>query len=499
MLAPLKLQPGIYRNGTNYESTGRYYDGSLVRFFEGTIRPVGGWRKIDQAQTALNGKARGLHSWRTTLSKFIAVGTHTKLYLSQDGGAFSDITPASFVAGRADSSPGYGYGFGSYGSGNWNDPPTGTERLDATTWSLDNWGDWLVGCSSSDGKIYKWNPSTGGVATVITPAAGSTVPTNNHMILVTPERHLLALGAGGDPRKIQWCSQERLDIWAPLATNTAGDLQVQSQGRIVTGRKVRGQTLILTDQDAHVLTYQGYPFIYGIERVGTGCGCVGPNAVAVMDKGALWMGRNGFFAYNGAVNPIPSEVSDYVFSDLNLGELPKVAAGHNSLFREVWWFYPSANSSENDRYVLYNYAENHWSIGTLSRTCWADAGVLSTPLAASADGYIYAHESGWDADGTPILTSRFLRSGPVEIGNGDSIMHVRQVIPDERSAGKVRLRFATQFTPEGSEFAFGPYTLAPYTDVRLSGRQVAMQIEGMADEDWRVGTIRMDGTSGGRR
>jgi hypothetical protein len=491
-LVPLKLPPGVHRNGTNYEASGRFWDASLVRFFEGTIRPVGGWRKLDQAQTALTGKARAIHAWRSIVSKFLAIGTHSKLYASTDGGAFEDITPSGFTAGRADSYPGQGYGFGTYSEGNYNESQTGTTTLDATTWSLDNWGDYLVGCSTTDGKIYEWSGS--GIATVVTNA-----PTSNRMILVTPERHLVAFGSGGDSRVVAWSSQEDRNLWTPASTNTAGDLQLQTQGRIIAAKKVRGQTLILTDQDAHLMTYRGLPYIYGIERVGSGCGCVGANAVAVVDSGAIWMGRNGFFTFNGSVQPLPSDVSDYVFSDINATEYPKVFAGHNSLFREVWFFYCSSGSTEVDRYVTYNYLENHWSIGSLSRTCWADAGVLTKPAAVSADGYVYEHESGWTSDGAEIGADRYLTSGPVEVATGSNILYVRQVVPDERSAGDVRLRFTSKFTPEGDEYSFGPYTLSPYTDARLSGRQIAMKIEGVADDDWRVGTIRFEGTTGGQR
>lgn len=497
-LVPLKLPPGIYRNGTNYEAAGRYYDSSLVRFYEGTIRPVGGWRKLDRSQTALTGKARAIHSWRGQLSKYLAIGTHSKLYVSQDGGAFSDITPSGFIAGRGDSYPGVGYGYGAYGgttgSGGplYNNPATGSSVLDATTWSLDNWGEYLIGCSTSDGKAYVWNNS--GVATQITNA-----PTSNKSILVTPERHLVAFGAGGDPRKIAWCSQENYTLWAASSTNTAGDLQLQSQGSIVSARKVRGQTLILTEQDAHLMTYRGLPYVYGIERIGTGCGCIGPNAIGVIDSGAIWMGRGSFFSFNGAVAPLLSEVSDYVFSDINMDQAAKVFAGTNSLFREIWFFYPSSSSTEIDRYVTYNYVEHTWSIGQLSRTCWADSGVIQHPVAASSDGYVYEHESGWTNDGTPITTGRYLVSGPAEISSGNNILYARQVIPDERSSGQVELRFTSQFTPEGQTFSHGPYILRPYTDVRLSGRQIAMRIEGVSDTDWRIGTIRLEGTSGGAR
>jgi hypothetical protein len=165
----------------------------------------------------------------------------------------------------------------------------------------------------------------------------------------------------------------------------------------------------------------------------------------------------------------------------------------------VWWFYPSASSDEVDRYVIWNYRENHWSIGALTRTCWTDAGVFQYPLAVGTDGYLYEHESGWTDNGSPLTSTRYAESGPVELSTGDRFMAVRQILPDEKSQGQVKLTFYTKPTPESSSTTYGPYTMQPYTNARFTGRQVAMRVVGNADADWRVGTIRLDAVPGSGR
>ena len=42
-LIPLQLPPGVHRNGTDFESSNRWRDASLVRWHDGSMRPVGGW------------------------------------------------------------------------------------------------------------------------------------------------------------------------------------------------------------------------------------------------------------------------------------------------------------------------------------------------------------------------------------------------------------------------------------------------------------------------
>ena len=174
--------------------------------------------------------------------------------------------------------------------------------------------------------------------------------------MVTEERFLFALGAGGNPRLVQWSDKEDNTTWTPAATNEAGDLELQTAGEIMCGIRVRGQSLILTNIDAHVATYQGPPYVYGIERVGTSCGIISQKAVATTDLGAIWMGRRAFFNYSGgSVSKVQSEVSDYVFSDINVSQQSKAFAVTNSRYGEVWWFYPSGASNECDRYVVYSF------------------------------------------------------------------------------------------------------------------------------------------------
>jgi hypothetical protein len=165
----------------------------------------------------------------------------------------------------------------------------------------------------------------------------------------------------------------------------------------------------------------------------------------------------------------------------------------------VTWFYPSAASNEPDRYVTWNYKEDHWHIGLLARTSWADAGVFPYPMGVDTSGYIFEHENGWTADGSALTSTRYLTSGPVQLASGDRVMALTQIVPDEKTAGQVNLSFATQFNPEGTSYPYGPYTIAAYTDVRIEGRQIATQILGTADADWRVGQIRFDAQPGGRR
>jgi len=491
-LIQLDLPPGVYRNGTDLQTAGRWRDSNLVRWHDNTLRPIGGWRA--RSDTATASKVRGIHAWIDNSSdRWISAGSYNKLYIYNSGGTQYDITPIGLTAGNEDALNPVGFGTASYGLEEYGTPRKEASTITpATTWSMDSWGQNLVSCSISDGKIYEWSLVTGTPAAVIANA-----PTGCRSILVTEERFLFALGAGGNPRLVQWSDREDNTTWTPSATNEAGSLELQTSGRIQCGVKVQNQSLILTDTDAHVATYSGPPYVYGIERVGTSCGIISTQAVAVVDIGAIWMGRRSFYTYSGgAVTEVSCDVADYVFSDINISQISKACAVSNANFGEIWWFYPSSSSNENDRYVVFNYTDGTWAIGSMARTSGVDSGVYRQPIIASAtDKKLYEHEIGFNYDGV----EPFAESGPISIGNGENVMSVTEMIPDEKTQGDVDATFKTRFYPNDVERTYGPYNMSNPTSLRFTGRQVRLRVEGSNANDWRVGVNRLEVKAGGRR
>jgi len=489
-LIPLQIPKGAYRNGTDLMSQGRWRDVNLVRWHEDALRPIGGWRQ--RGSVDISGTARSMLAWESnTGDRYLGAGTHNKLYAITAGGTTTDITPAGLTAGRVSADVNSAYGGGFYGYEEY-----GVARQDASTlqpatvWSLDNWGEYLLAMSPDDGKLYEWDLSASTAAQV------SNAPTSCSGFMVTEERFVVCFGAGGDPRKVQWSDQEDNTTWTAAATNQAGDLNIQTNGTILRGLRTRGQSVILTSEDCHTMTYQGPPFVYGLERVGTSCGLIGAGAAASVDNGVFWMGRRSFFVYaGGRVQEVPCEVGDFVFSDMNSDQRSKISAVVNSAWNEIWWFYPSSGSTECDRYVAYDYVENIWTTGNMDRTAGVDRGVFRQPLFIASGGVLYEHEIGYDyGSDTPHA-----ETGPIAIGSGDNLMSVVELIPDEKTQGDVSAKFKTRFYPNGEEREFGPFTMSNPTSVRFQGRQVRMRVEGAEDADWRVGIMRLDARQGGRR
>lgn len=492
-LVELNPPAGFKFHGTDLQSEGRWHIGNLVRWREGSLRPVGGW--VDRTGSEQYAKpARGMLTWRDNgEDRHIAAGTYNKLYATAPTtGVTSDITPVGFAnSGRESAGANTGYGGYTYGTSFYGqERPDSGNPTEATTWSLDTYGQYLVACSSTDGKLYEWQLDP---ATRAAQIANS--PENCSGVVVTNERFVFALGAGGVPNAVAWCDFEDNTQWFASSTNQAGDTQLQTSGQIMAGVATQGATLLITDQDCHRAVYQGPPFIFRFDKVGSACGAASRKAVAETPSGVFWMGNKNFFLYNGsAVSEVKCDVYDKVFSDINTAQISKSWAMTNSQNNEVWWFYCSGGSDEIDSYVAYNYESGYWLMGTLDRTCGVDRGVFRTPIMASASGSVYNHETGVNHGSQTV----FAETGPFKMGAGDNLVVVNSLIPDELSLGSVTTTFKTRNYPQGVESSHGPYTLTEPTSVRFQGRQIRMRVDAV-DGDWRVGIFRFDAKAGGRR
>lgn len=505
-LAEINLPSGKYRDGTQYQARGRWYDGSLTRFYEATVRPRGGWTA--HSASTVTGKARAIATWTDNSGvRWIAIGTSTHLYAYNHGGDRFDITPSGLATGLDDAVSGGGYGNGLYGAGDYGMPRTDTSIIqDCTVWTLDTFGQYLIGTNADDGRIFEWQLNTAVIAAHLTT---DSPPTNNRAVVVTPERFIMALGANGNPRLVWWADQGHDDVWTPAATNRAGFYQLQTGGRLMCGRRIRGGTLLFTDQDVHLATAQDPPINYGFQQLATGCGIVSQAAVAIAGNIAIWMGKDGFWTYDGVVQPLESDVGDYVFSNLNLGQKSKIFAVHNPSFGEVDFYYPSASSTEIDSYVTLNYRENHWDFGSLARTCGIEKGAIEYPLMVDPSGALWEHEIGFSYTGADMP---WIETGPLELnssgglspssfaGPSGTILHVLSLIPDVGTSGDgLSVELLGKFLPIDDDTTHGPYSLARQVDVRVTAREFRARFSGTSSGDFRIGIWRADVRPGGTR
>ena len=499
---PLRIPPGVYRNGTRYQAKGRWYNANGVRWVEGILSPIGGWRNVKNVagtNLQVTGKPRAAYGWRDNNAvSHMAIGVHDKMYLYTDA-TLEDTTISDLATGLVDGA----FVAGNYGSGIFGDGYYGTGSgaltlADPDTWTIDSFGELYVACYTADGRLLQGAPG-GGDMTIV----DATAPISNTAVVVTPEHFIVALGADGVARRVKWPDQESLSDWAITAENQANEFDLPTKGRLITGRRTRRQTMLWTDVDVFAMTYVGGTDIYAFEQLGDNCGIVSSQACAVLGDRMFWMSYGRFFEYDGALKPIPCDVLDHVFNDLDQSQRAKVQCIPMTLFNEVWWTYPSKNRTtyENDKYVAYNFADNFWMIGTLDRSSGIDRGVYEYPVMTDSSGFLFEHEYSFTRTGMTC----FAESGPIELGDGDQLMRVQHVVPDEKTLGQIELTLYGSLHPTATERSVGPFDPTEPTAVRLTAREVRLRVDEVAANisqtsgDWRLGTPKLGVIPAGRR
>lgn len=392
------------------------------------------------------------------------------------------------------------FGQGGYGLG-----PYGYQAIASSSvypgWTLAPYGTLLL-ANNIGGSIYCYDPSQGGVAF---PLVGA--PSGVQAMFVTPERFVVALGTNQSTLQIAWCDQANFNNWTSNATDTANSGRtLQGGATFIGGSPVAGGTsLILTDRCAFVMSYTGDAYVYNTPMIADNAGLIGPNAVVAEGEVAYWMSDKDFWMFNGAATPLGTDdIRDFVYRNLNPLYKTKCCAGFNRIKKEVWFFWVSNSSTEIDSYVIYHTDQQCFSTGTLSRTAWVDSTLFANPYAADATGVIYQHESGVDANGAAMES--WIQTNPIDLSSGDVNLDINGLIPDtERQSGNVNVTVLTQYYPNDTPVANGPFTMAaddttPIIDMRLDGKMVALQFQSnVIGGDYRLGMMRIDMKPSGAR
>jgi len=427
-----------------------------------------------------------------------------------------------------------GWGAGLWGAGTFGSISALSDTNNLRLWSHDNFGEDLI-MNVRAGGIYYWDTSADSLGTdravALSALSGANLaPTKALVTLVSDiDRHVICFGADPisgssrtgslDPMFIAWSDQENAAEWEPKSTNTAGSFRLSAGSSIIGAIRARQETLVWTDTSMYSMTFVGQPFTFATNLVNEGVGLIGPNAAINTPKGVFWMDKKGFYNYTGQINDVPCSVQNYVFSDLAEGQSFQIFGFLNKEFDEVGWFYCSEGETVIDRYAVFNYDEQVWSIGQLTRTAWIDEGIFNNPMGTYTTaevGYLYNHETGNDADGSP-MDNVYIQSSDFDIDPaGEEFQQIRRIIPDIKFTGNggsgqtINIVLKKRNFPGESLSTSSTNTCTATTtqiNTRLRARQAALRIE--SDDDgssgtrlgvgFRVGAMRMDLRPTGRR
>jgi hypothetical protein len=459
------------------------------------------------------------------------------------GGGTAITIAFEIAVGNAATVYGYGWGTGTWGRGAWGLGSTQPIVSMQRDWWLDNFDNDLV-ANIRNGAIYYWvrgvitDPDTALATRAVTLqsiASGggydpNAVPVVVMQTLVSQQdKHLIAFGAvpfgsvssaDFDPLLIRWADQDNPGQWEPGVTNSSGFLRISRGSRIVRALPTRQEILVWSDSNLYTLQFTGTSDVFALQEYADNISIVSPRACATASNVTYWMGQDKFYSYTGRVDTLPCTLRNHVFENINYEQSDQIVCGTSEEWNEVWWFYPSADSNWNNKYVILNtFGEPTWYYGDIERTAWLDTPLKLYPQACTTamgatTGYLYNHEDGVDADG--VAMEAYIQSNDFDIGDGDQFMLSRRIIPDVSFNGstaeepEVTMELRPRNFPGTASASSAEdtgrvisTTVDNYTNqifIRARARQMAIKI--MSENlgvQWQLGSPRLDVRTDGKR
>jgi hypothetical protein len=500
------------------DASGGYADGDFVTFSGASA--VGGLTLNDEYQITL-----------TIVANEYTIDAGANASSSATGGG--TVTAAYQInVGTAFAVPLVGWGASSWGSGTWGVGSVSTNSI--RLWSQSNFGEDLI-FGPRGGAIYYWDATSGLTARAVelsTLAGASNVPTDQNFVEISDiNRFVFAFGANEfasatvNPMLVRWSDQGNALNWTPSATTQAGFLTLSRGSKLVTAKQSRQEVLVWTDSALYSMQYVGAPVVWAAQLVGENISIAGQNAVAYANGVAYWMGKDKFYKYDGRTTPLRCDLRQFIFNDFNVQQYDQVVAGTNESYHEIWWFYCSTDQTTSDRYVVYNYMEDVWYYGTMSRSAWLDSGLRDHPLGATYSSNLVNHEQGVDdnENATTLPIHAYVASAEFDLDDGHQFAFIWRILPDIRfdgstsgspSATMTLLPLANSGSGYSDPASVGgnnaqavtrtavlpveQFTGQIYTRVR--GRQLAMKVESTGlGVTWQLGAPRLDMRPDGRR
>ena len=418
----------------------------------------------------------------------VTIGTATS---SVTGGGGSGVVYYQEIAeGLINESATQGYGAGLYGVGLYG---TALESTDGRTppriWFMDRYADTFIMTAGNQTGVYQWD---GDISTA--PALIANAPTEINYAFVS-DNIIVTLGAGGVENNITASDNTDITVWSSSSTNQVFIDDIEGAGRLISHAPIDNYNLLFTEYKVYTFRYIGLPFVWEVNLLDGRIGIISPMGRISINGVVYWMGRNNFYMYSGgAVEIIPANSQNectalrYVFDDLNYSQKSKVFCWFNKKFQEIWWHYPSAQSSECDRIIRYNIHDYTWTIDTMDRTAAEYPNTtLDNPYLFNVST-LYTHENGFDADGEVMPFSLISDKRYY----GKSTTNLNAVIPDSIQNANITFNAKSWLFAQSTSTMYNiDHTITPTTEkkeITNNGRifQYSWSGSGLG-QFWRMG------------
>ena len=559
----LKILPGIQQDGTIFDAP-TYVDGKWVRFQRGRPRKMGGYKGIFQnasgvsrgmimnSQNGLNyvysGYNNGLQYWVTDTDDGVGSGPNAISmtgftsdnnnnwqfdigYDSNGSGADTIVAHPSQDLEHIDSTINTPVLSGAFPGGALspvgqftavvglvNATPTGTiTGLNALVY----FGQLVTGTGIAAGTTVISAVVTGG-NTVVTLSSNYTGSTGNQTLTFDNQINVSGgtciiypyLFVYGNNGLIQNSSAGNFQNWVAADANATN----VATGKILKGLPVRGgttspsglfwsldslirvsfsPTTISTTATSTITTYWKYDLISCQSSL------LSSNSIIEYDGIYYWCGVDRFLMYNGVVSEVQNAMNmNFFFDNLNYAQRQKVWVSKIPRWGEIWWFYPSGNSTECDNAIIYNVRDKTWYDAGFGEGAKRSAGVFSEvfrfPIWAgnelnNSNTTIWQHEIGTDRvnlNNQTAIQSYFetnnigwVTGGPGinnQLQGNNNWIRLERMEPDFVQSGDMNMYVTGPSYAAGGNDTSEAYVFSPTTvkvDLREQRREMRLRFE----------------------
>lgn len=389
-------------------------------------------------------------------SRRLIAGTFTKLY-ELTAGAWADVSTGSYSGG-------------------------GESR-----WSIAQFGNDTVASNSVD-AIQR---STG---TTFAPISGAPAA----KIIFSVGTQIMALNVNdGAVKQDGWhcCATYDVTDWnESITTLCASGRLVSSPGQITAGGRLGEYAIAYKEQSIYIGQFVGAPSVWDWVQVpGGDAGCIGQSAWCDLgDMGHFIVGLDSFYIFDGT-RPVPvgyGEVRQWFYDASSPQFRYKTECIFDRQNRCVWIFYPSIDSTFNNKALVYHVPSKKWGkvdVSPEAAVNYVSAGVTIDGLAAlsaTIDGLAsYSFDSQFWLSGGRSL-ALFNQDHQLQSMTGRSIassMTTGDIGDDDRYTmlNRMRLRFVPNYKPTSA-------SVQTYVKEESGGTPVLASTDDMVDGKFDV-------------
>ena len=326
----------------------------------------------------------------------------------------------------------------------------------------------------------------------------------------------------GNNGLIQNCSAGDFNNWTSADSNANN----VSSTKVIKGLPVRGGTtspagLFWTLDSVVRVTYApttvgNATFYWKYDLITQQSSILSSQCVIEYDGLFYWVGTDRFLMYNGVVAELPnSQNNNYFFDNLNYAQRQKVWVSKVPRWGEIWWFFPSGDSTECNDAIIYNVREKCWYDAGQALGARRSAGVFSEvfrrPIWGGTDQNVtgqytlWQHEIGTNEVYTnhvnaieSYFETNVIGSGAGLVGStqqaGDNLWtRIERVEPDFVQSGAMNLTitgksYADDVDDPSVEYPFDPTTLK--IDLKEQRREMRLRFSSNTQNgDYFMGRI----------